>query len=356
MTIAESFDKFGEDLNREIEESYKTTIIKANEKMENFGKELLKVIYLVTAMGAIISIVLGIILANHITSPIKELSYAAKKIGEGDLDYTIKNKLLKRKDEIGSLAEEFSEMKKRVKADIEHIKNLERKKAQTERLSMMGQMVSGIVHEIKNPLTSISGFAQLIEEMSDDAIIKKHSKIIATEAERLNRLTRELLDYAKGKKIEIERINLKLLFEEMGESLKPKLNEKEMRINVNIGDSFPPIYVDKDKMKQVIINIISNAIEAAKKMGGKIQIEAEKDGEDVIIEISDDGPGIPEEIKDKIFMPFVSQKKGGTGLGLAMVKKIIEDHDGEIWVKSQKDMGTQFVIKMPQKPENKDKE
>ena len=261
--------------------------------------------------------------------------------------------MFKRRDELGELATQFADMKDKLKADIDKITLLERKKANAERLSTTGQMVSGIVHEIKNPLTSISGFAQVIEESVEDPMIKKHTRTIMEETERLNKLARDLLGYAKVQKLELERIRVKSLVENVYEKLGPKLKSKLVTPKMDIPETLPPVYGDKDRLTQVFINLVSNSVEAMKQSGGKIEISAERDGDKIIIRCLDNGSGIPKEMKEKLFMPFVSGKKGGTGLGLALVKKIIEDHEGEITLGAV-ELGTEFIIKLPLRPENKE--
>jgi signal transduction histidine kinase len=352
-TIKRSFSEFGEKLKAQMGKSFSITKAMSGDKLEKMTSEFIKSIIIVVVVGIIISIIIGVIIANKITEPVKELSFAAKKIGEGNLDYKINPKLFKRRDELGELAAQFAEMKDKLKNDIDKITVLERKKANAERLSTMGQMVSGIVHEIKNPLTSISGFAQVIEEAVEDPMIKKHTRTIMEEAERLNKLARDLLGYAKIQKLELERIRLKTLVENVYEKLGPKLKSKLVTPKMDIQETLPPVYGDKDRLTQVFINLISNSVEAMKQSGGTVEVKAERDGEKLIISCRDNGSGIPKEMKEKLFMPFVSGKKGGTGLGLALVKKIIEDHDGDI-VLGDTEVGTEFIIKLPLKPENKE--
>lgn len=350
-TIKKSFDEFDKKLKSEIGKSYNVTKAVSGEKLNDFIKEFVRTIIIVAIAGILISIIIGILIANKVTEPVKELSFAAKKIGEGKLDYKIDPKLFRRRDELGELAFEFLEMKDKLKADIGKITNLERRKANAERLSMMGQMVSGIVHEIKNPLTSISGFAQIIEEITPDQTIKKHTRTIMEETERLNKLARDLLGYAKTQDLIMERVRVRTLLEGVTEKLNPKIREKMVHVKIEIPETLPSIYGDKDRLTQVFINLISNSVEAMRSAGGIVELSAEREGDRIVVRCRDNGAGIPRELQDKLFMPFVSGKKGGTGLGLALVKKIIEDHDGEITL-GKVEKGTEFIIKLPMRQEN----
>lgn len=346
--INKSFASFNKKLEEEFNKSYAKIDTKGGIAVKNFAKNILQMVGIVFFIGILLSIMLGIILANKITKPVKELSYAAKKIARGELEYDLNKKLLERKDELGLLSREFNIMKNQLTDEMYKIKILERKKAQADRLTTMGQIVGGIVHEIKNPLASILGFSELIKEETEKKEIKEQSEIIISETNRLNKLVNELLEYSRPNKDFIkERIRIKMLIESVLDGLSPKIVKKQMNINVDIADSLPPIFGQKDKLIQVFINLISNSIEAMKRKDRTISIKAIRKNNDIVIRINDDGPGIEENIKDKMFLPFISNKKNGTGLGLSMVKKIIEDHDGEITLNEEVKEGTEFVIELP---------
>ena len=351
ITIKKSFNEFDQKLKGEIGKGYNVAKAVSGEKLNDFIQEFIRTIIIVTIAGIIVSLFIGMIIASKLISPLKELSFAVKKIGEGKLDYKIDPKFFRRKDEVGELAVEFYQMKEKLKSDIEKITYLERRKANAERLSMMGQMVSGIVHEIKNPLTSISGFAQIIEEITTDADIKRHTNTIMEETERLNKLARDLLGYAKSQKIENERIRMRALVEGVLEKISPKIRERMVNVKLNIPENIPPIYGDKDRLTQVFINLISNSVESMRGAGGTVEINGKREGDKLSISVIDNGGGIPKEIREKLFMPFVSGKKGGTGLGLAVVRKIIEDHDGDIMLGGV-ERGTEFIIKLPLKQDH----
>lgn len=343
--INESFNQFDNTLKKEARKSYEITRVKSKVELEDFGKELLGILYFIIGFSVIIAILIGVLLANYITQPIKELAVAAKKIGDGNLDYKINNNLTHKNDEIGMLAKEFSDMQIKIKNAIENNRELERKKAQADRLSVVGQMASGIVHEIKNPLTSISGFAQIINEMTEDKTIKNNSQIIISETERLNKLTLEMLNYAKPSKLTVQEIDVETLLRDNVNVLYPKAMAKKVGVNLDLDMELGKIMGDKDKLTQVFINIMANGIEAVEGVTGLVTIIAKRHGDELLLEFSDNGHGIPKNIKEKLFMPFVSGKQTGTGLGLAMAKKIIDEHMGEITVETS-EKGTSFFIKL----------
>ncbi len=347
-TITKSFASYNTKLQEEFNKSYEKINNKGVLASKNFGEKMLQMAGMVFLICVLLAVVMGIILANRITKPVKELSYAARKIARGELEYDLSEKLKERKDELGMLSREFNLMKNQLTDEMDKIKILERKKAQADRLSIMGQIVGGIVHEIKNPLASILGFSELIKEETENIEIKDQTEIIIAETNRLNKLVSELLEYSRpNKNFKKERIRMKVLVENVLNSLSPKIVEKQMTVNVDISDSLPPIFGQKDKIIQVFINLVSNSVEAMKKRNRTIDITANREKENIIMRIKDNGPGIQENIRDKIFLPFISNKKNGTGLGLAMVKKIIEDHNGEIELNENLETGTEFIIRVP---------
>ncbi|MGM0508608.1 MAG: ATP-binding protein [Fusobacteriota bacterium] len=343
-----SFNSFNEKLNHEFDETIKQVKKEGDLALGDFVKKIYKVGIMVFGFGILISILIGIFLANSMVNPISDLLFAVKKISSGNLNYELSEESLKRRDELGVLANEFTNMKNDLIEMIEISKKLERKKAQAERLSSVGQLVSGVVHEIKNPLASISGFAELLRGDVTEDEIERYSKVISNETDRLNKLVQDLLEYSRpGDKSVQGRIRIRLLVDQVLDKLAPRISKKHIKVNLEMPNNIPPILGDKDKIIQVFMNIISNSIEAIKRSNKEITITGERKGNKVIIRCRDNGPGIPNNIKDKIFMPFTSHKKNGTGLGLAMVKKIIEDHNGTIRINKDYDNGAEFIIVFP---------
>lgn len=144
---------------------------------------------------------------------------------------------------------------------------------------------------------------------------------------------------------------MRALVEGVLEKISPKIRERMVNVKLNIPENIPPIYGDKDRLTQVFINLISNSVESMRGAGGTVEINGKREGDKLSISVIDNGGGIPKEIREKLFMPFVSGKKGGTGLGLAVVRKIIEDHDGDIMLGGV-ERGTEFIIKLPLKQDN----
>ena len=218
-----------------------------------------------------------------------------------------------------------------------------------ERLSAVGQMMSTIVHDLRSPVNSIYGFLELlVEENVSPEEKKEYADIMRMEIQSITNMTTEILDFAKGKTSILPRkcavANVVKRFQPQAEQL-----FKDSGIALRIqSESKKLLYADLEKLTRVFYNIAKNAKEAMGDRGEFVFRTFDVDGE-VVFELADNGPGIPEEIRDRLFESFVtSGKKSGTGLGLAIVKKIVEDHHGSITIESETGKGTRFLIRLPE--------
>ncbi len=217
-----------------------------------------------------------------------------------------------------------------------------------DRLSAIGNMMSTIVHDLRTPMNNIYGFVDLMLEEDERDTREEYAEIVNEQIKILTNMTTDVLDFAKGKttilpvKHPVDKLikNFAKFFEE---DTKRKGYNFEWAVNTASN-----IYIDPEKINRVFMNIMKNALEAMEQ-GGTFSLSAKKQGEKILFELSDTGPGIPPDIKDTLFESFVtSGKEGGTGLGLAIVKKLIEEQKGSIEVESEKGVGTTFKIYFPQ--------
>jgi signal transduction histidine kinase len=228
-------------------------------------------------------------------------------------------------------------------------------KIHAERLASIGIMSATFAHEIRNPLTSMKTFAQLIQEKYNDAEFRdKFSKIVLYDIERINGLIEDLLDFSEEKKSPgINNFDVTVLLDETVNYVKNKFEIENKIINIekqydNYGFN---LYGNSKKLKHAFVNIINNGCQAMNG-GGVLKVAVNSNDTNVDIAITDSGEGISPEDIEKIFDPFVTTKKMGMGIGLAISKKIIEDHGGKIKVKSELSMGTTFTISLPAEQAN----
>ena len=217
-----------------------------------------------------------------------------------------------------------------------------------EKNAAIGEMARTIVHDLKNPMTTIRGYAQLMSMKAPDLI--KPANIIMTEIDRLSNMAYDLLAFSNEREdlLEFERINCQDFFSEIFAFLKRDFKSKSIEINCSIKFS-GEVEICPDKIRRAIFNVAGNALDAMEN-GGKFDIDIfeSSDNKNVILYLSDTGCGIPLNIKENVFEPFVSSgKKRGTGLGLAITRKIINAHNGSISVDSEEGKGSIFKIALP---------
>jgi signal transduction histidine kinase len=219
------------------------------------------------------------------------------------------------------------------------------------RLSSIGQMLSGVIHDFRTPMTIISGYVQLMamEESGDKR--KEQSEVVLRQFDFINDMTKELLAFARGESsLLLHKIYTHRFLKEMEELLTRELEVSGVKLQIE--DHYSgPIRADENKLRRMVFNLTRNAREAMP-AGGAFTLRVEEDGEAVRFEFRDTGPGIPEEIRGRLFQSFVTcGKQDGTGLGLAMVKKIVDEHQGRIEVDSPTSGGARFSVWLPKRLE-----
>ena len=221
-----------------------------------------------------------------------------------------------------------------------------------ERLSTIGQFLSGVLHDLKTPLTVLSGYVQLMSGEDDPDVRGEYAELVSRQVELINAMTRETLAFARGdRKLWVRKVYLHKFFEEVADNVRRELEEKNVSVELELHDR-GVAHFDAHKIQRAVHNLARNAAEALGGAGGRFVIGVDRNADDgaLVLTFSDDGPGIPEEMRSRIFTPFTSHgKEQGTGLGLAIVRRIVEDHEGTIDVRSQPG-ATTFTITLPQRP------
>ncbi len=237
--------------------------------------------------------------------------------------------------------------------EIEHLMNEEIKRTQkllveSEKMAALGKLSASIAHEVNNPLGIINNYLQILsmQTMPDD-VYKNYIKILKDEVKRIAGIVRQLLDFYKPEQEQVGDVDLRKILPETLELLSNQLSKSRIVVRLDIDRDVPLIKASAEKLKQVFLNLIMNS-KYFMPESGEIKIRIIKNTPNVEIEISDTGPGIPEENLSKIFEPFFTTKKGdGTGLGLFVCYGIIQWHRGNITVRNNVDKGTTFHITLP---------
>nr|WP_275695483.1 ATP-binding protein [Fredinandcohnia sp. SECRCQ15] len=232
--------------------------------------------------------------------------------------------------------------------DITEVKKSQELIQQSDKLSMVGELAAGIAHEIRNPLTSVKGFAQLVQHGGTKEELNSYSEIMKSEIDRINGIVGELLFLAKPKKRHLKEFKISTLIQEVVFLLNTEAILHNIQIKVDyLGEMKNiPISCEESKIKQVFINLIKNSIEAMDG-GGVIHITIQSRGKNVILRFADEGCGIPEDVLMKIGNAFYTTKEKGTGLGLMVCHSIIQDHGGKLKFESREGQGTVAEVVLP---------
>jgi nitrogen fixation/metabolism regulation signal transduction histidine kinase len=291
-----------------------------------------------------LGIAISIFLALRYTEPIHNVVEAAKKVAAGDLNQSLP---MDRKDEIGELTESFNYMVRKLKEE----KKLEERLREAEHLSAVGQLARGIAHEIRNPLNYISLSIDHLKEKyrpADQAQEKKFDSLISSmkqEVHRLDKLVSDFLDYGKPLRLNLQPVDTKKLLSHIVEIIKAKADTEHVAIIENY-DFLPELMLDYDLMKTCLFNIVSNAFQAMPE-GGTITFRTERSDGKFNLHIIDTGAGVPKENLERIFEPFFTTKSDGLGLGLAITRRVIEEHGGKIDFLSSEGRGSEVSITLP---------
>ncbi|MBW1722633.1 MAG: PAS domain-containing protein [Deltaproteobacteria bacterium] len=232
--------------------------------------------------------------------------------------------------------------------DLSEVRDLKREIERSRRLASLGRLAAGVAHEIRNPLSSIKGFATYFRDRyRENPEDQATADIMIQEVERLNRVITQLLDFARPVTLQKRRISLHSVIQHSLKMVEQQAEHKGIRIDAELSARVNEAWMDPDRINQVLLNLYLNAIEAMEG-GGTLSVKVGLDEDDrVTIVVSDTGVGIREEDLAHVFDPYFTTRSSGTGLGLAIVHKIIETHGGEVRVESEKGKGTKVTVVLP---------
>jgi signal transduction histidine kinase len=286
-----------------------------------------------------------IFLARRYTHPIQRLVLKVRKVAAGDLSVTVP---VESSDEIGELAESFNEMVEQLRER----KTLEERLHEAEHLSRVGQLASGIAHEIRNPLNYIS---LAIDHLKDEIKVSSPEKreeinkiadTIKEEVRKANYMVLNFMNYGRPLKLRRASVSFRELIDRALTVLNDKLREQKVTVSVDIPPDLPPLCCDQELMRNCLFNFITNGAQSMPD-GGEITIGASFSDGFFRLTFSDQGSGITAEDMEKIFQPYFTTKEAGIGLGLAITERIIKEHGGRIVVESRPGVGTTFTVMLP---------
>ena len=284
-----------------------------------------------------VTVVIGVLLSRNIEDPVRALEKGITKISQGDLDYKIHTDKI---DELGQLATAINRM-------TEELKDSQASLLRSERLASLGYMAAGLAHEIKNALVPLKTLTELLAVSGkDESFIAKFNELVPREIDRINSLSSDLVHYSRPSSAQFAPVNLNAVAEEVSRFLEMQARKKNVKIVRDLKAS-RPVMGDRQKLIEAFTNIVLNAIEAMDE--GEIKISLFDSDNGVTATVADNGPGIPPENLKKIFVPFFTTKKEGTGMGLAITQKTMADHGGSIDIMSEVGKGTTFYLSFPRR-------
>ncbi|MBI5883476.1 MAG: HAMP domain-containing protein [Elusimicrobia bacterium] len=338
---------------------------------ERTSAAMLKRTASIVLVVAICVIPLAWLVAGNITQPIRDLRDAADRIAKGQFDEARELLPLDVSNEVGQLAERFDAMRealkektdelvgakekleefthfleRRVDARTRELKAAQELLIQKERLAAMGAMANVVAHEVRNPLAVIRNATYFVRKKLGavvDPMIAKHLKIIESEIQQASDIIDEILDFSRTRDLQPTKMPLNAFIEEL---LSVYPFPGHISLVKRLDASSPNVAIDITEMRQAVRNIVGNAIEVMPS-AGSLGIQTYTQGEWAVIEVADSGPGMPPDVLDKIFAAFYTTKARGTGLGLAVVKKVMDRHKGDVKVESALGKGTVFRLYLP---------
>jgi len=293
----------------------------------------------------VIALAIVVIIGWRFTRPVQELAVAARRVAAGDLEFRVGSN---RQDEVGQLAATFDEMIAGLKSKQE----LEEKLNQSQRAAVIGRLTQGVAHEIRNPLNVLNLSIDHVSTKfapEDETKRKQFMRIMSSikdEMTRLNRMVTDLLNFGRPPRLDLKTVDLGHLLEETVALVRPQADEQHVDVDFEQEGGGALVQGDAERLKSCMFNIAINALQSMP-AGGHLSARAERIDGYVAVSISDTGVGISEESLGKIFEPYFSTKQAGFGLGLAVTKKIIEEHKGSVDVSSRLDHGTTFTLRLP---------
>ena len=278
------------------------------------------------------------LIGRNLSNPIKNLVQFTRQVSEGRLNGQCD---VKSDDEIGDLTAAFNQMT----SDLRESRN---ELIRAERLATAGRMAASFAHEIRNPLSSMRMLAQMLMQRKDLPVSKREQSVgyILEEIERIDGIVKGFMDFARPAALELETHDLNRALEEVLNVMEANLVHHQLKLVKKFDRELPSIQFDRGKVKQGFMNIVLNAMEAMSE-GGTVEVETSRHEDRVQVEVLDTGVGIPSTDLDQLFEPFFTTKVQGTGLGLVNTKRIMEQHGGDVTIRSDEGKGTRVSFWLP---------
>jgi signal transduction histidine kinase len=327
-------DQFKDLHQQRIEQSRRISLTQAKNLRIVAGTAMLTVL--------ILGVLLAVVLISHVLGPIRSL------VGESDE----KSRSGKSDNEVMALSRRVHGLMEDIDQTHSELEKSRETLLQSEKLALVGKLAASMAHSIRNPLTSVKMRLFSLDRTLDlSATQKEDFDVISDEIRHIDTIVQHFLEFSRPPKLKMQKVSPSEVVDMTLQMLKHRLESYDVEIKLDRRQPLPEIQADPEQLKEVLVNLIVNAYEAMERSGTieiqEQEIEAASESRMIMINLTDNGPGIPEAIKDKVFQPFYSTKEEGTGLGLSICARIIEEHGGTLELTSVEGKGTTFTIKIP---------
>ena len=293
--------------------------------------------------AVLLGLLLAYVLFKQVLQPIRQMATGTGIMGS-KIFLTDEVKALSQR--VQGLIKDVDQAHNKLKWSRQHL-------LQSEKLAQVGKLAAGVAHSIRNPLTSVKMRLFSLERSLDMSRSQKEDfEVISEEIRHIDTIVRNFLEFSRPPKLKMQMVNPSDVVDMALQLLKHRLESYGVEVQLNRVEQLPEVLADSERLKEVFVNLMANACEAMSD-GGLIVIEEEwrrmdgEGGDVVLIRVSDNGPGIPESLQDKVFQPFFSTKEEGTGLGLSIAARIVEEHEGALEMTSREGEGTCFEVALP---------
>lgn len=317
-------------------------ILYPRKELDEAISSLLTTFILAAAVGTGLALILGIVISRRLASPLYQLNHAFNMVALGDFSYRLRRR---RRDELGEMTDAFNRM-------AEDLGDLREQLIRAERVAAWQEVARKVAHEIKNPLSPIQVSIETLIKVWDrkhqdfDSIFQESTSMILEEVEKIRRIVSEFSDFARMPEPEFEITDLREVVRKALALCKPRLGQVTVNEQVS---KVPAIKADPEHLHRMMMNLILNALEAMEGRGNlTVYLDhPEEDRRYVRLLVADDGPGMTEEVLQRIFTPYFTTKPGGTGLGLVITQRIVEQHQGRLSIQSSPGKGTVIQVLFP---------
>ncbi len=312
-------------------------LVEETSELSAATQAMTRTIVLTAGLGLLVLVFVGQLVARRVTQPLDRLVTFTRDVSSGSAG----RRAPVGHDEVGTLASAFNDM-------LDRLEKAQGALVQSEKLALAGLMAARVAHDIRNPLSSLKMQAQLLRSRVSSNEGQTMLQAVLHDVEQVESVVRGLLELAKPGEVRLKAVQLNDVVQRALDHLALQFTHRKIALSTDMSPALPAILLDADRFEQAFLNVISNATEAMQN-GGTLQVStrARDDGRVIELSVCDDGIGVPPDMLDKVFDPFVSSKREGVGLGLVNTKAIVESHGGHVRLAPRSPKGTCVTISLP---------